>query len=54
MLVGYLLQDIEVVYEEFVIGQQDLKFGDFRRDDIACFRCMHVVELILLDDLSNF
>jgi hypothetical protein len=53
MLVGYLLQDIEVVDEELVVGEQDLKFGDFGWDDVSCFSRVHVIKLVLLDDLSH-
>lgn len=53
MLIGYLLQDVEIVDEEFIVGQQDLKFGDFGWDDVSCLGCMHVIELIFLDDLPD-
>lgn len=53
MLVGYFFQDIEIVYEEFVIGKQYLEFRDFGWDDVSRFSCMHVVELVFLNDFSD-
>lgn len=53
MLVGNKFEDLEVVDEQFVVCEQDLKFGQFRCYDVSSFSCMQMEELVFLDYFSD-
>lgn len=54
VLIGYLLEDIEIIDEELVVGKQDLEFWYFGWNYISGLGRMHMIELIHLYLLPDF
>ena len=53
MLEWYLFKDFKIVDKKFIIDEQDLKFWDFRGNNVSIFCGMQMEKLVVLNDFSG-